>query len=207
VGKPKGTVSRCSARSESQWVAATFLERFAATIRADTHAVLVLDQAGWHGSHQLVIPEAVSLVPLPAYRTGAESSDFGSICASASPIASSTATMRSSTPAAMLEQPHRQTGFQSLCAYPWITKVSSWARRDENSSAFCLDGVTGRSRPLWDRWSSLRMMVCHVTASGSRSRMHRRGRPWSSMPELTVRSERGAVLRSPTLVISSAGGV
>jgi transposase len=45
----------------------TFLERFAATIRPDTHAVLVLDQAGWHGSRQLVIPETVSLVPLPAY--------------------------------------------------------------------------------------------------------------------------------------------
>jgi transposase len=44
-----------------------FLDRFAAALAADAHAVLVLDQAGWHGSRRLVVPPNVSLVPLPPY--------------------------------------------------------------------------------------------------------------------------------------------
>ncbi|MFT8245906.1 transposase, partial [Roseomonas sp. BN140053] len=43
------------------------LERFAATLTPDVHAVLVLDQAGWHGSRQLRVPNNVTLVPLPPY--------------------------------------------------------------------------------------------------------------------------------------------
>ena len=33
----------------------------------DEHAVMVLDQAGWHGSNGLAVPANVTLVPLPAY--------------------------------------------------------------------------------------------------------------------------------------------
>jgi transposase len=32
-----------------------------------THAVLLLDQAGWHGSRRLVVPGNVTLLPLPPY--------------------------------------------------------------------------------------------------------------------------------------------
>ncbi len=42
-----------------------FLERFSAERRADEHAVMVLDQAGWHGARALRIPGNVTLVPLP----------------------------------------------------------------------------------------------------------------------------------------------
>ncbi len=42
-----------------------FLDRFAATISEDEHAVMVLDQAGWHGAHDLKVPACVTLVPLP----------------------------------------------------------------------------------------------------------------------------------------------
>ena len=42
-----------------------FLERFSATLAPDVHAVLVLDQAGWHGSRHLSVPGNVTLVPLP----------------------------------------------------------------------------------------------------------------------------------------------
>ena len=31
------------------------------------HAALVLDGAGWHGGHALVVPANVTLVPLPPY--------------------------------------------------------------------------------------------------------------------------------------------
>ena len=42
-----------------------FLADFAASLRGDTHAVLVLDQAGWHGAKALKVPKTVTLVPLP----------------------------------------------------------------------------------------------------------------------------------------------
>ena len=44
-----------------------FLDRFAATIADDEHVVMVLDQAGWHGSSALSVPANVTLVPLPPY--------------------------------------------------------------------------------------------------------------------------------------------
>ena len=44
-----------------------FLDRFAATIGNDEHVVMVLDQAGWHGSGALVVPDNITLVPLPPY--------------------------------------------------------------------------------------------------------------------------------------------
>lgn len=44
-----------------------FLDRFAATIGDDEHVALVLDQAGWHGANDLVVPENLTLVPLPPY--------------------------------------------------------------------------------------------------------------------------------------------
>lgn len=42
-----------------------FLDRFAATIAAGEHAVIVLDQAGWHGSNALRVPANITLVLLP----------------------------------------------------------------------------------------------------------------------------------------------
>jgi DDE superfamily endonuclease len=44
-----------------------FLDRFATTIADDEHAVMVLDQAGWHGANDLVVPPNITLVPLPPY--------------------------------------------------------------------------------------------------------------------------------------------
>ena len=44
-----------------------FLDRFAATIADDEHVVMVLDQAGWHGSGTLRVPSKITLVALPPY--------------------------------------------------------------------------------------------------------------------------------------------
>lgn len=44
-----------------------FLASLAAQLAPGTHAVLILDQAGWHGGGQLVVPETITLVLLPAY--------------------------------------------------------------------------------------------------------------------------------------------
>jgi hypothetical protein len=45
----------------------TFLAEFAETLPEGMHAVMVLDQAGWHDARTLRVPESVTLVPLPAY--------------------------------------------------------------------------------------------------------------------------------------------
>ena len=44
-----------------------FLASFARQLEPGTHAVLILDQAGWHGSPRLAVPENITLLPLPAY--------------------------------------------------------------------------------------------------------------------------------------------
>ena len=42
-----------------------FLRQFAAGLPADEHALMVLDGAGWHTSHDLVVPANVTLFRLP----------------------------------------------------------------------------------------------------------------------------------------------
>jgi hypothetical protein len=42
------------------------LAEIASAVAPGAHAVLLLDQAGWHLSHRLVIPPNITLVPLPA---------------------------------------------------------------------------------------------------------------------------------------------
>ena len=37
------------------------------TVTAGSHAILVLDGAGWHGSKALDVPENVTLITLPPY--------------------------------------------------------------------------------------------------------------------------------------------
>ena len=44
-----------------------FLDRFAATIAADEHVAMVLDQADWHGARALIVPDNITPVPLPPY--------------------------------------------------------------------------------------------------------------------------------------------
>ena len=44
-----------------------FLAELSATLAGDVHAVLVLDQAGWHGAGALVVPDSITLVALPPY--------------------------------------------------------------------------------------------------------------------------------------------
>lgn len=41
------------------------LAEISAMVEADAHAVLVLDQAGWHTTARLIVPDNITLVPLP----------------------------------------------------------------------------------------------------------------------------------------------
>lgn len=42
-----------------------FLSEFAESLEADVHAVMILDQAGWHRSGNLEVPDNVTLILLP----------------------------------------------------------------------------------------------------------------------------------------------
>ena len=41
------------------------LDEIAATVTAGAHAILILDQPGWHGAKELKIPSNISLLRLP----------------------------------------------------------------------------------------------------------------------------------------------
>jgi transposase len=45
---------------------AVFLAAFAQQLETGVHAVLLLDQAGWHCTPKLAVPDNVTLLPLPA---------------------------------------------------------------------------------------------------------------------------------------------
>jgi hypothetical protein len=46
---------------------AAHLAEISAAVAPGAHAVLVLDQAGWHGAGALVVPDNITLLPLPPY--------------------------------------------------------------------------------------------------------------------------------------------
>jgi len=51
---------RCNTQA-MQW----HLEEIASQVAPGAHAVLILDQAGWHTTNKLAIPENITLLPLP----------------------------------------------------------------------------------------------------------------------------------------------
>lgn len=44
-----------------------YLQQFSHELAADVHAVLIWDQAGYHKSKELKIPDNITIIPLPAY--------------------------------------------------------------------------------------------------------------------------------------------
>lgn len=62
-GKGAGLVMpRCVTKAMTEHLA-----EIARHVAANAHAVVLLDQAGWHQSRALVIPDNITLVPLPAH--------------------------------------------------------------------------------------------------------------------------------------------
>jgi hypothetical protein len=60
-GKAAGIVMpRCNSEAMSM-----HLKEIAFHVAPGAHAVLLLDQAGWHGSAKLVVPPSITLMPLP----------------------------------------------------------------------------------------------------------------------------------------------
>lgn len=108
-----------------------FLDRFSASLPRDEVAVMYLDQAGWHGSGDLRVPDNVVLEPLPPYSPELNPveriwlylkerflshrllDDYDAIV-----DAACTAWNR------LTAEPGRIT---SLCSYPWIEKLAKTA--------------------------------------------------------------------------------
>ncbi len=60
-GKAAGLVlPRCNTTAMS-----LHLAEISQAVKAGAHAVVILDQAGWHGSKDLVVPDNITLLPLP----------------------------------------------------------------------------------------------------------------------------------------------
>jgi transposase len=43
------------------------LQEIARRVTPGAHAIVVLDGAGWHGSRELIVPDTITLLPLPPY--------------------------------------------------------------------------------------------------------------------------------------------
>jgi len=44
-----------------------FLNGLSKTIVKNKHVALIIDNAGWHNSHNLKVPKNITLIPLPPY--------------------------------------------------------------------------------------------------------------------------------------------
>ena len=121
-------LSRCVALRRTRTAMQEFLDQFAATIGRDEHAVMVLDQAGWHGSDALRCqPTSRSCRCPPTRPNSTRSSGCGCISRSASSrIGCTTTTTPSLTPPATPGTGScAEAGrIRSLCSYPWILAVS-----------------------------------------------------------------------------------
>ena len=104
-----------------------FLDGSAAGLAADAHAVLVLDQAGWHGARSLVVPPNVTLVPLPPYAPELNPVErvwlfLRERFLSHRVLDGHEAIVEACCEAWNALTPER---LRSLRAYPWVTKVAS----------------------------------------------------------------------------------
>ena len=106
-----------------------FLARFAATLPEEVHAVMVLDGAGWHHPRALNLPENLTLVPLPPYSPELNPVErvwlyLRERYLSLRVLDDTEAVIEACCTAwnALAAEPGR---IRTLCAYPWITKVSS----------------------------------------------------------------------------------
>lgn len=108
---------------------AIFLKAFSETLAPDVQGVMVLDQAGWHGANSLVVPDNITLVPLPPYSPELNPIErvwlflrerFLSFRVFRDQDAIVEACCRAWN--ALVEEAGR---IRSLCAQPWLPKVSS----------------------------------------------------------------------------------
>jgi transposase len=104
-----------------------FLDHFAATIGDDEHAVMVLDQAGWHRANALVVPANITCVSLPPYSPELNPIERLWLHLKARFLSHRLHADYDAIVDAACEAWNRlkaETGrIKSLCSYPWIPKV------------------------------------------------------------------------------------
>lgn len=105
----------------------TFLDHFAATLAEDAQAVLVLDRAGWHGSRSLVVPPSITLVPLPPYAPELNPVERVWLFLRERYLSHRLLEGYDGIVSACCEAWNALTPerLRSLCAFPWLVKVSS----------------------------------------------------------------------------------
>ena len=105
-----------------------FLDRFSATIAANEHAVMILDQAGWHGANDLVVPGNITLVPLPSYSPELNPVERLWLYLKQRFLSHRLLDGYDAIVDAACDAWNRlaaETGrIKSLCSYPWITEVN-----------------------------------------------------------------------------------
>jgi hypothetical protein len=106
-----------------------FLAHFAATLPEEVHAVMVFDGAGWHDPRALNPPENLTLVLLPPYSPELNPVErvwlyLRERYLSLRVLDDTEAVIEACCTAwnALAAEPGR---LHTLCAYPWITKISS----------------------------------------------------------------------------------
>lgn len=103
-----------------------FLRQFAATLADNEHGVMVIDGAGWHTSNDLVVPDNLSLVRLPPYSPELNPVERIWLYLRERHLShrlhpSYQAVLDATCAAWQQLTPER---LRSLCAYPWIRKVT-----------------------------------------------------------------------------------
>jgi transposase len=103
----------------------TFLCRFSQALSADEHAVVVIDGAGWHTSHDLIVPPNVTLLRLPPYSPELNPVERVWLYLRERHLShrvhdSYTAILDAVRQAWRQITPER---LRSLCSYPWIAQV------------------------------------------------------------------------------------
>lgn len=106
-----------------------FLDRFSETLGEEDHAVMVLDQAGWHGSNRLKVPANITLVPLPSYSPELNPVERVWLYLKERFLSHRLLADYEAIAAAACDAWNRLVAeagrIKSLCSYPWIPKVNS----------------------------------------------------------------------------------
>ncbi len=106
-----------------------YLAEFAKTVPSDTHVVMVLDGAGWHGPKILDVPSNITLVTLPPYSPELNPVErlwlyLRETCLSLRILANKDAIIDACCNA-WIHATKNAERIISLCNYPWIKKVAS----------------------------------------------------------------------------------
>ena len=115
------------------------LDEIATKVSPGAHAIVLLDQAGWHGAKILKVPSNITLMPLPprAPELNGQENYLASLCGrTGSQIGSSNPSTISSITAATLGTPSsislgKSCPSRAATGQPWVTQCEYWYKHSE----------------------------------------------------------------------------